>query len=62
MFRKDDYAVKYAVGTAVDGDGQVGRSFGMSETYLLWSGRTSRTEYEDGVVNGAARRAESRRQ
>lgn len=39
VFRKDDYAVKYAVEPLLDGDGPLERSFGTSETYL-WPWRT----------------------
>lgn len=39
VFRKDDYAVKYAVETVAGWRRAAGRSFGTSETYL-WPGRT----------------------
>ncbi len=56
MFRKDDYAVKYAVEPLLDGDGPLERSFGTSET-IYGTGVLSRTEYEDaGAYCGAARR------
>lgn len=54
VFRKDDYAVKYAVEPLLDGDGPLGNlSVRLKLIYGL--GIISRTEYEDGELLMALR-------